>query len=141
MLQYGTSYGPFHPPRCVELFSAGTADAHTERVIGFDEAKTEAMEALKMAVKERESLIVHIESDESDEGKDEPPPTPTSGKKRQHSLESEEDGDSDTLESKVCGCGCVCMYVWVWVWLMHGFLPLCTAGLWVCVRDTTAKEE
>ena len=89
----------------MELFSAGSADAHTERVSGFDEAKTEAMEAMKMAVKERESLIVHIESDESDEGKDEPPPTPASGKKRQHSLESEEDGDSDTLESKVCGCG------------------------------------
>eukprot|EP00731_Ephydatia_muelleri_P021032 Em0013g759a len=92
------------PLTCVELFSAGSANAHTERISGFDEAKTEAMEAMKMAVKERESLIVHIESDESDEGKDEPPPTPASGKKRQHSLESEEDGGSDTLESKDSGC-------------------------------------
>ena len=125
----------------MELFTAGSADAHTERVSGFDEAKTEAMEALKMAVKERESLIVHIESDESDEGKDEPPPTPASGKKRQHSLESEEDGGSDTLESKVCVCVCVCMYVCVGVGVVNAWVlaSLHRRTLGVCQRHHSQR--
>ena len=145
----------------MELFTAGSIDAHTESVSGFEEAKTEAMEALKMAAKKRESLIVHIESDESEEGKDEPPTTLTSGKKRQHSLESEGDGDSDTLGSKVCVFVYTCvfcvysLYVCVFVCAhvcvlcvhicvhssLHIYMLPCVTGLWMCVRDSTAKEK
>ena len=122
----------------MELFTAGSIDAHTESVSGFEEAKTEAMEALKMAAKKRESLIVHIESDESEEGKDEPPTTLTSGKKRQHSLESEGDGDSDTLGSKVCvfvyTCVFVCIHCTCVYLCVHMCVCLCT---FVCIQAST----
>ena len=69
-----------------------------------------------MTPKEREAIIVHIESDldEEDQGVGGvAPSTPTPGRKRPHSIESE-DGDSDTLSSKVCVC-CVCTYVCMYV--------------------------
>lgn len=93
------------PLTSLELFTNESTSAHNENESGFEEAKMEASQALKMAVTDRESLIVLIESDtdEMDQGKDGPFTTPASGKKRQHSLESE-DGDSDTVGSKDSGC-------------------------------------